>query len=65
MPYLTCILRFHTKGAFGKRFEFSFSGILLPIMLFLEIAFLGMCFLERLIDKLNSQEYFVHFQKYP
>ena len=47
-------------GAFGRRFEFLFPG-----MLSSGIAFPGMYFLEHLVDGLNSQEYFVHFQKYP
>ena len=52
-------------GAFGRRFKFSFSKIGFSRMLSLGIAFAGMCFLEHLVDGLNSREYFAHFQKYP
>ena len=51
-------------GAFGRRFEFSFSGIGFLEILPLRIAFSDMCFLERLTDGLNSQKCFAHFQKY-
>ena len=34
-------------------------------MLSSRIAFSDICFLEHLVDGLNSREYFAHFQKYP
>ena len=46
-------------------FEFSFPKIGFMGMLFLGIVFPSMCFLERLVNGLNSRKYFIHFQKYP
>ena len=58
-------MRIIPLGRFGRGFQFSFLGILILEILFPEIVFLNMCILKRLVDGLNFQEKFVHFQKYP
>ena len=57
--------KYHLKGAFDRRFEFSFLGLEFLIMLSPRIVFPSMCFLEYLVDELNSRKYFAYFQKYP
>ena len=62
-PYLK--VKLGPKGGFGRGFQFFFLGILILGILSSGIVFSGMHILGGLVDRLNFQKNFVHFQKYP